>query len=101
MIENNLDYQTILDEYLKKLPKVDVIVLGCTHYPFFEDYLNKLNYKTINMGKILCKKLNLENNKELKVRLYFSKINHDLIINIDKIIKCDYQLEELCLNYQK
>lgn len=101
LIENNLDYQETLDEYLKKLPKVDTIVLGCTHYPFFEDYLNRLNYKTINMGKVLCEKLNLENNKESKVRLYFSKINHDLVTNIDKIIKCDYQLEELCLNYQK
>ena len=101
LIENNLDYQKTLDEYLKQLPKVDTIVLGCTHYPIFEDYLNKLNYKTINMGKILCEKLNLENNKELKIRLYFSKVNHNLITNIDKIIKYDYQLEELCLNYQK
>ncbi len=101
LIENNLDYQETLDEYLKQLPKVDTIVLGCTHYPIFEDYLNKLNYKTINMGKILCEKLNLENNKELKIRLYFSKVNHNLITNIDKIIKYDYQLEELCLNYQK
>ena len=101
LIENNLDYQETLDEYLKQLPKVDTIVLGCTHYPVFEKYLNKLNYKTINMGKILCEKLNLENNKELKIRLYFSKVNHNLITNIDKIIKYDYQLEELCLNYQK
>ena len=101
LIENGLDYQETLDEYLKQLPKVDTIVLGCTHYPIFENYLNKLNYKTINMGKILCEKLNLENNKELKIRLYFSKVNHNLITNIDKIIKYDYQLEELCLNYQK
>ena len=101
LIENNLDYQETLNEYLKQLPKVDTIVLGCTHYPIFEDYLNKLNYKTINMGKILCEKLNLENNKELKIRLYFSKVNHNLITNINKIVKYDYQLEELCLNYQK
>ena len=101
LIEDNLDYTDVLAEYLKQLPKVDTIVLGCTHYPVFEKYLNKLNYKTINMGKVLCEKLNLKNNKELKIRLYFSKVDHNLITNIDKIIKYDYQLEELCLNYQK
>ena len=101
LIEDNLDYTDVLAEYLKQLPKVDTIVLGCTHYPVFEKYLNKLNYRTINMGKVLCEKLNLKNNKELKIRLYFSKVDHNLITNIDKIIKYDYQLEELCLNYQK
>ena len=101
LIEDNLDYTDVLAEYLKQLPKVDTIVLGCTHYPVFEKYLNKLNYKTINMGKVLCEKLKIESSKELKIRLYFSKVDHDLITNIDKIIKHDYQLEELCLNYQK
>ncbi len=101
LIEENLDYSSTLDEYLNQLPKVDTIVLGCTHYPVFEDYLNKLNFKTVNMGKVLCEKLKIESSKELKIRLYFSKVDHDLITNIDKIIKHDYQLEELCLNYQK
>ena len=27
--------------------KIENVVLGCTHYPIFEDYLNKLNYKRL------------------------------------------------------
>ena len=54
----------------------------------------------INMGKILSNKLNLKSTN-LKIRLYFSKVDHNLINNIDKIIDYDFQLEELCLNYQK
>ncbi len=101
LIEDNLDYIPALNKYLNKLPEVDALVLGCTHYLIFEDYLNNLNIKTINMGKILCDKISINNGNECKIRLYFSKVNHNLITNIDKIIKKDYQLEELCLNYQK
>lgn len=101
LIENNLDYSKELNNYISKLPKVDALVLGCTHYPIFEGYLKSLNINIINMGKILCNSIKIESKGQLKINLYFSKVNHELINNIEKIIGHDYQLEELCLNYQK
>ncbi len=101
LIEKDLDYLKELNYYISKLPKFDVLVLGCTHYSIFESYLKKININTINMGKILCDSIKIKGNKESKINLYFSKVNHQLINNIEKIIKYDYQLEELCLNYQK
>ena len=102
LIETNQDVTKTLKEYLNKVPVNSNLVLGCTHYPILTDEINKIrpDLKLINMGKILSDKLNLESNK-LKIRLYFSKVDHNLITNIDKIIDKDYQLEELCLNYQK
>ena len=102
LIENNQDVTKTLKEYLNNIPFDANLVLGCTHYPILTNEINKLrpDLKLINMGKILSDKLNLKSN-ELKIRLYFSKVDHNLITNIDKIIDKDYQLEEICLNYQK
>lgn len=101
-IENNLDVTNILKEYLDKIPNKSNLVLGCTHYPFLTNEILSLrpDLNLINMGKVLCDNLNLKSSK-LKIRLYFSKVDHNLINNIDKIIDYDYQLEEICLNYQK
>ncbi len=102
LIENNQDVNKVLKEYLNNIPFNSNLVLGCTHYPILTNEINKIrpDLKLINMGKILSDKLNLPSTN-LKVRLYFSKVDHNLINNIDKIIDTDYQLEELCLNYQK
>ena len=102
LVENGKDATPALKEYLDKIPLNSNLVLGCTHYPILTNEILTLrpDLNLINMGKVLCDSLDLESNK-LKVRLYFSKVDHNLITNIDKIIKCDYQLEELCLNYQK
>ena len=102
LIESNQDTTKPLKEYLNNIPFNVNLVLGCTHYPILTDEINKIrpDLKLINMGKILSDKLNLKSDK-LKVRLYFSKVDHNLINNIEKIIDVDYQLEELCLNCQK
>ena len=102
LIENGKDVCKPLKEYLNNIPFNSNVVLGCTHYPILTNEINKIrpDLKLINMGKILSDKLNLKSDK-LKVRLYFSKVDHNLINNIEKIINVDYQLEELCLNYQK
>ena len=47
------------------------------------------------MGQVLCEDVNIISGKETKIRLYFGKVNHQLIENIDRIIKKDYQLEEI------
>ena len=102
LVENGKDATPALKEYLDKIPLNSNLVLGCTHYPILTNEILTLrpDLNLINMGKVLCDSLDLESNK-LKVRLYFSKVDHNLINNIEKIIDVDYQLEELCLNYQK
>lgn len=102
LIESGNDASNALREYLDKIPINSNLVLGCTHYPILTNEILNIrpDLNLINMGKVLCDSLNLESNK-LKVRLYFSKVDHNLINNIENIIDVDYQLEELCLNYQK
>lgn len=100
LIENN-DYGLKLDEainlYLSSLNNIDALILGCTHYPIIEDKIRiKLkNVDLINMGKILCDNLNIINGKQKEIKLYFSKVNPNLIANIDRIIKDKYELEEI------
>ena len=48
------------------------------------------------MGKILCKKLQLPNEK-MKISFYFGKVDECLIKNINKIIENDYTIEEIKL----
>ncbi len=48
------------------------------------------------MGKILCNKLQLPNN-DLKINLFFTKVDKCLINNINKIISNDYEIEEIKL----
>ncbi len=102
LIENGKNVTDALKEYLNKIPTNSNLVLGCTHYPILtHEILNiRPDLNLINMGKILGESLNLNSNK-LKIRLYFSKVDINLLDNINKIIKYDYQLEELCLNCQK
>lgn len=101
LIENYESVDEYLPVYLNDFKdKIDVLVLGCTHYPIIkkeiEEYFdNKVGI--INMGKILAEKLNLDSKGESKIRLYFSKVNHTLISNIDRIIDFDYSLEEVVL----
>lgn len=84
------------EEYFATLKNIDTLVLGCTHYPVLTEYIKPYftNIPLINMGTILANRLNLQEGTK-DVRLYFSKINHTLIENIDSIIECDYQLEEV------
>ncbi len=98
LIESDEDATTVLQDYLKKLPKdIDALVLGCTHYPVLKEEIERKlpEISIINMGQVLCDDLNIISGKETKIRLYFGEVNHKLIENIDRIIKKDYQLEEI------
>lgn len=48
---NKKSTQLILEEYLSKLMKkdIDTIILGCTHYPLFENSIKKICGKNINI----------------------------------------------------
>ena len=97
MIENNKIDEFIIYNYLKDYQDIDILVLGCTHYPLLIPYFNKYLTKTriIDMGKVLIKNINLSNNSINKIDLYFTIINDNLKTNINKIIIKRYYLNEI------
>lgn len=92
---NNLDnIENILDNYLKEdKNKIDILVLGCTHYPIIYNNINKyLNNKVslLDMSIPLINKLsnNISNNKK-NINIYYSKISDILINNTKRILNQD------------
>lgn len=68
IVENNMintlgaDYflESDLNALMDKDPKIDTIILGCTHYPFLQDKIQKLlpeSIKLVNQGDIVAKSL--------------------------------------------
>jgi len=60
-----------LNTLLKKDPEIDAIVLGCTHYPLVQNYLQSLvseDISIISQGKIVAEKLSsyLNNHPEIE-----------------------------------
>ena len=98
MIENNQIDTNVIKRYLNDYKDIDVLVLGCTHYPIlipeFKKYL-KDNVMIIDMGKIIVNNIDLSNNGEYKLEMYFTKINDILISNINKIIKTKYNFYKI------
>ena len=94
IIENNTldNLENILDNYLKEYKnKIDILVLGCTHYPIIYNNINKyLNNKVslLDMSIPLLNKLsnnNISNNKK-SINIYYSKISDILINNTKRIL---------------
>ena len=93
---DNLDnLENILDKYLKEYKnKIDILVLGCTHYPIIYNNINKyLNNKIslLDMSIPLINKLsnnNISNNKK-SINIYYSKISDILINNTKRILNQD------------
>lgn len=93
IIENNryseLDYT--IDSYLKEYKdKIDLLVLGCTHYPIIKDNLNKYfnnKIELLDMSYPLLEKLTDDNISSIKI--YYSKLNETIINNTKKILDID------------
>lgn len=93
LIENNNleNINNILDEYLKEYKnKIDILVLGCTHYPIIKDHIN--NYfnnkiEILDMSYPLVDKLTEDNTSSINI--YFSKINNILIENTKRTLNID------------
>lgn len=93
IIENN-NYDIInksIDNYLKEYKdKIDLLVLGCTHYPIIKDYLNKYldnKVKLLDMSEPLLQILS--NNNKSNIDIYFSKLTKENIYNTKKILETD------------
>ena len=83
------DLEKVLKEYLNDyIDKIDVLILGCTHYPLVSNSIKKVignSTKLINMADYIT----IDNYGEGKVKIYFSKIDDKLIDNVKKIIDID------------
>ena len=77
--------EEIIDE-LKEFTSCDILVFGCTHYPMLKDITDKMNINTIDMGEILSNNINISNEGNGTCELYFSEININLIVNVNKIL---------------
>jgi len=90
LIENNNlnELEKYFDEYLIDLKESDLIVLGCTHFPIIKNrikkYLNK-NTKLLDMAECID---NISNEGIKKVDLYFSKLDDNILNNINNIMSC-------------
>ena len=95
IIENNnlKDINNVLNDYLKQyIDKIDILVLGCTHYPLITKHIKKVyNKKILNMADLV--KINNGYNKG--VTIYFNNINNILISNIKNIIGNNYNIYKI------
>lgn len=93
IIENNeLDnINNILDKYLNKYKdKIDILVLGCTHYPIIKNHIsNYFNNKIdiLEMSNMLLEKITKGNN--FNIDIYYSKLDNLVINNTKRILKLD------------
>lgn len=93
IIENNnhQELNKVIDEYLKEYKdKLDILILGCTHYPIIasnlKEYLNN-NTKLLDMSEPLLNKIT--NNNKSSINIYFSKLTNENIENTKNILNID------------
>lgn len=93
IIENNQfnKLDNTINKYLKNYKdKIDILVLGCTHYPIIKDNLNKYlgnNIELLDMSNLLLDKIN--NDSSSSISIYYSKLNATIIDNTKKILNID------------
>lgn len=93
IIENNNlnELESILNSYLSEYKnKIDILVLGCTHYPTISKHISKyLNNKVelLDMSTLLLDKLKQDTNSSITI--YYSKLNNTLIENTKRILNID------------
>ena len=97
MIENSNVDENIIKKYLNDYQDIDVLILGCTHYPLLIPYFKKYikDIIIIDMGKILVNSIDITNNDKNNISLYFTKIDNNLINNINKIISTNYTIKNV------
>jgi len=84
---NNLsNLENVLDEYLVLYKnKIDLLVLGCTHYPIIKKYIDKyFNYKIPILD--MSEYISLSNGTNNSLKLYFTKLDDTVINNIKSIL---------------
>lgn len=101
---NNEIARLIIKEYLKDFKKLDALILGCTHYPMFEEIIKEElpNISIINTGNIIANYLKelLPNNSSkntVKDIFYLTENEESFIKLATKILnkKIDIKLIEI------
>lgn len=93
------DKEQFLKEYLESLKenKIKHFILGCTHYPLLQDAIKQyFSYpiKCYNMGTFVSNYIDVKET-EYHLTLYFSKIDEELVNNIEKILETKYNIVEV------
>ncbi len=100
-----------IHNYMKIFKENDVntIILGCTHYPYFEEVIKRefdYNVNLINTGKAVAKKMYdylyhndlLSNNTKDVTKVFISKKNDNFEKKIKNIVKSSKKLDITCIN---
>lgn len=96
MIENNKLDLSIIKNYCSQVLNYDILILGCTHYPLLINELTKyLSIPILNMAIPLLNSIEISNDTNFKLELYFTKIDTNLMNNIQKIIKESYIIKKI------
>lgn len=103
LIESSNQYELgkCIKEYIKNFNNIDILILGCTHYPIIIDsikkYLNK-GIKVLDMSYPIIKNIKLKESN-LQVKLLFTKLDENVIKNANNILKdINYNTYEIKLN---
>lgn len=95
MIENNKmeEIDSILDEYIGNIKK-DVVVLGCTHYPFIKEKLKKYDMKIVDPSKSISSNLTSVGETNNKVRYYVTGDKDKFILNVYNLLNEKIEIEK-------
>lgn len=101
---NNIDdIDNCLLEYLNTYinNSIQILVLGCTHYPIVENNIKKYldsNIEILNMAIPIIDEINLSNDNKQKVTINVTKVNSVIINNIKRILEnIDYNINTISL----
>lgn len=101
--ENEIAYLTV-KEYLKDFKDIDSLILGCTHYPLYENIIKEIlpNIEIINTGKTVAEymKQNFKVNSEKDVEqiedeFYLTDIESNFINVANNILKEKIEIRKL------
>ena len=91
-----------IKEYLNNFPKLDALILGCTHYPLFEKIIKEQMPETdiINTGKIIAKYLEeniekSENNINIEEEIYLTDTECNFIQMANKILGHNVEIKKV------
>ena len=94
IIESNnySNIEEVLHSYLDDYKdKIDVLVLGCTHYPLLIDYIKRIlpdNVIILNMANQIV----MDNEGNSSIEIYYSKIDEIIVNNTMRIIGRKYDI---------
>ena len=94
IIESNnySNIEEVLHSYLDDYKdKIDVLVLGCTHYPLLIDYIKRIlpnNVIILNMANQIV----MDNEGNSSIEIYYSKIDDIIVNNTMRIIGRKYDI---------